>query len=127
MRRFVFVLPLLAAACATPREACISQASGDLRTLNLLISETQSNIARGFTYEVQQEIVTVKSTCEMTDKDGKTFSYPCDEVQTIDHRVPIAIDLNVEKAKLSSMLAQQKILQREVETAIQQCIAVHPE
>ncbi len=127
MRRILFVLPLLAAACATPREACISQASSDLRTLNSLIAETQANIARGFTYVTKQEVITTKSFCELTNQDGSISTYPCDDVETIEHREPVAIDLNVEQAKLSSMIQRQKVLESQVNAAVQQCVATYPE
>lgn len=127
MRRILFVLPLLAAACATPREACISQASADLRTLNALIAETQGNIARGFKYETKQEVITTKAFCELKNQDGTVSTYPCDDVETIERREPVAIDLNAEQSKLNSMIQRQKVLESQVNAAIQQCVAVHPE
>lgn len=127
MRRILFVLPLLAAACATPREACISQVGADLRTLNSLIAETQGNIARGFTYETKQEVITTKTFCEMKDQAGNVTTYPCDDVETIERREPVAIDLNAEQAKLNSMIQRQKVLESQVNAAIQQCVAIHPE
>ena len=46
------LVPVLAlAACQTPREACLSQASSRLRTVDALIRETQGNLDRGFAIE----------------------------------------------------------------------------
>ena len=59
MRPALMILPFLAlAACATPREQCIGQATRDLRVLNSLIAETQGNLARGYAIEEQQEVRT---------------------------------------------------------------------
>jgi len=127
MRHFILVLPLLAAGCATPREACIASASSDLRTLNALIAESQSTIARGFAYETRQEVVTRTEICTLRNSDETFTKYPCDKVETIERREPVAVDLNAEKAKLDSLIERQASLQTQVNAAVQQCVAVHPE
>jgi hypothetical protein len=127
MRRVFFLLPLLAVACATPREACIGQASRELGVVNALIAETQANLSRGYGVETRQEIVTTEKTCTVTNPDGSVVRFPCDEVETRDRRVPVAIDLNVEQAKLRSLQQRQAQMRSQTNAAIGQCIATYPE
>ncbi|WP_424178959.1 hypothetical protein [Yoonia sp. TsM2_T14_4] len=128
MRPTLMILPFLVlAACATPREHCISQATRDLRVLNSLIAETQGNLARGYAIEEQQEIRTIRQTCRGENSDGTTFRYSCDETETFTTNRPVAIDLNVEGAKLSSLIERRNQQQTTSDQVVLQCIAAHPE
>lgn len=128
MRPTLMILPFLVlAACATPREHCISQATRDLRVLNSLIAETQGNLARGYAIEEQQEIKTIRQTCRGENSDGTTFRYSCDETETFTTNRPVAIDLNVEGAKLSSLIERRNQQQTTSDQVVLQCIAAHPE
>jgi len=127
MRRTLLILPLLVAACATPREQCISDVTRELRVMTELVNETQANIQRGYAVAETQEVRTIRSTCTGENEDGSTFTFPCEETETIDRQVPVAIDLNAEQAKLTSLLERQSQLQRASDAAVQQCIAIHPE
>jgi hypothetical protein len=127
MRRTLLILPLLIAACATPREQCINDVTRDLRTISGLVNETQANITRGFAIAETQELRTIRTNCTGTNADGSTFTFPCEETETISREVPVAIDLNAERAKLESLLERQAQLQRAADPAVQQCIAIHPE
>lgn len=127
MRLAVLALPLLVAACATPREQCINDATRELRVVNELIAETQGNINRGYALAETQEVQVINSTCTGTNEDGSTFTFPCQETVTIDREVPVAIDVGAEQSKLQSLLDQQRRLQSAADAAIQQCIVIHPE
>ena len=128
MRAPVLLVPLLAlVACATPREQCISQGTRDLRVINSLISETQGNLSRGYALAEQQEVRVLRRSCEGTNADGSTFRFPCEETETFTRNVPVAIDLNAERAKLRSLQERQVLEQRRARAATQQCIAIHPE
>ena len=128
MRPTLMILPFLVlAACATPREHCISQATRDLRVLNSLIAETHGNLARGYAIEEQQEIRTIRHTCRGENSDGTTFRYSCDETETFTTNRPVAIDLNVEGAKLSSLIERRNQQQTTSDQVVLQCIAAHPE
>lgn len=128
MRPALMILPFLVlAACATPREQCIGQATRDLRVLNSLITETQGNLARGYAIDEQQEVRTIRKTCRSENSDGTTFRYRCDETETFTTRRPVAIDLNVERAKLESQLERRSQQQAAADQAVLQCIAIHPE
>jgi len=127
MRFLLFaVLPLLA-ACTTPREQCLSTVGVDLRVLNNLISETRSTIDRGFALETRQDIREVDTFCTTELPDGRMVQSTCQKVKIRDVRVPKAVDLNVEKAKLASLEERQQQLRANAAAARQQCIAANPE
>lgn len=128
MRPALFILPLvLLAACATPREQCISQVTKDARIQSSLINEVRANIARGYALEQQQEIRTVRRTCVGRNEDGTTFTFRCEETDTVTVNVPVAIDLNAERAKLASLEKRYAETQAAANQAVAQCIALNPE
>ena len=128
MRPALILLPLAAlAACATPREQCINAAVRDTRVLSALVAETEGNIARGYALSTEQEVRTVRTTCRGQNEDGTTFLFPCEEVQTVDRTVPVAIDLNAEQAKLASLRARLAAERASADATVAQCRAIHPE
>ena len=127
MRAAIFVLPLLAlAACATPREQCISDVTRDTKVLSHLINETRGNLARGYALDERQDVRTVRSTCRGRDEDGNIFRFRCDETNTFTTTVPVAIDLNAERAKLVSLEERFAQSQSASNQAVAQCIATNP-
>lgn len=127
MRLATLLFPLLVAACATPQESCISNAGRELRTIDRLVDQTRANLARGFALEERQEIRVVRDDCEGENEDGTTFTFSCDRTETFTRRVPVAIDLNAERAKLASLEERQLFLRSNLATAIAQCQAQFPE
>ena len=127
MRIITLALLPLVAACAAPREACIASANKDLRVINKLVTETRGNLVRGFAIETQQKIREVKTTCVSELPDGTEIRTACEEVDVRDVKVPVAIDLNAEKAKLASLEERQRALRADADTLRQQCIAANPE
>jgi hypothetical protein len=128
MKKSLILLPLLAlAACQTPREACISQATGQLNVINRLIAETEANIARGYGLAQRQEIVTRQDICVVTNEDGSESRFICDKQEIITIDEPVALDLRAEQAKLNSLRDQQAQLTRSTQQTIQACIAANPE
>lgn len=128
MRPALFILPLvLLAACATPREQCISKVTKDARIQSSLINEVRANIARGYALEQQQEIRTVRRTCVGRNEDGTTFTFRCEETDTVTVNVPVAIDLDAERAKLASLEKRYAETQAAANQAVAQCIALNPE
>ncbi len=128
MRLALFMLPLaVLTACATPREQCISQVTRDTRILSSLINETRANLARGYALEERQEVRTVRETCRGRNEDGTTFTFRCDETDTFTITVPVAIDLNAERAKLASLEERFAQTQAASNQAVLQCIAQNPE
>jgi hypothetical protein len=128
MRPALIILPLVAlAACATPREQCIGNVTRDTRVLSSLVNETQGNLARGYALEERQDVRTLRRTCRGRNEDGTTFTFRCDETETFTTTVPVAIDLNAERAKLASLEERFAQTQSSSNQAVAQCIAVHPE
>ena len=128
MRAALILLPLVAlAACGTPRERCINEVTSNQRTLNALIAETQANIDRGYALGEKSEVVTIDRTCKQTIEYGEEVRFPCDEVMTREYKVPVAIDLNAEQAKLQSLLQRREAMASTVQDGINQCVAIHPE
>lgn len=127
MRHVLFALPVLLVACATPQESCVNNASRDLRVLTGLIAETRGNLQRGFALVERQEFRTVRTTCKGENEDGSTFLFRCEKAKTVTRRLPVAIDLNAERAKLQSLEERQRQMQVNLQGAIAQCQAQFPE
>lgn len=128
MRPALILLPLaLLAACASPREQCISSVTRDTKVLGALINETRANLSRGYAIEERQEVRTVSDTCQGRNEDGSTFTFRCEETDTFTTRVPVAIDLNAERAKLASLEERFAQSQATSNQGVAQCIARHPE
>lgn len=129
MRPALILLPLiLATACATPREACISGVNSELRVINSLIAETRGNLARGYALEERSDVRIVRDTCETRDRTGAVIErVRCDRTETFTTEVPKAIDLNAERAKLTSLEERQMQMQVNAQAGIAQCVAANPE
>lgn len=128
MRLALLLAPLvILTACQTPRDACISNAMREQRTLNTLVEQTRANIARGYGLADQQEVRTRPDLCRGTDASGAPITVRCEKTEVTTVQVPVAIDLNAERAKLDSLLARQSQLERQTAAAIQQCAAAYPE
>jgi hypothetical protein len=127
MRLLVLSLPLIAVACSTPREVCISDANRELNIMNALVAETRGNLARGYALRTVETSYLVDSTCYRRDDSGEVKSYVCQETAIDTRQEPEAIDLNAEKAKLASLEERQAQMQANARAVVQQCIAAHPE
>lgn len=121
-RLSIFAL-LAVAACSTPQERCINGATRDLRTLDGLIATTQRNINRGFAIETQEFLDTEEQLCGVVDGE-EVF---CDVAVSNSREIPRAIDLNVEQAKLNSLLQKRTELQSRSVAVIAECRLRHPE
>lgn len=126
MRATLLIFPILLSACATPREACIAQVTQETRVLDALIVETRGNLERGFAIDEQEDIRTRRTFCTGRNEDGTTFRFRCEETDTVTVKVPVAIDLNAERAKLESLLQRQQQNQANAQAGIAQCQARFP-
>ncbi|WP_458791416.1 hypothetical protein [Yoonia sp. MH D7] len=126
--RFVTLalLPILA-ACATPREACLASVSNEQRVVQALIVETRGNLARGYAVETEQRVRKVPSRCSSKLPDGTVVRIRCSDVVVRDVTVPVAVDLNAERAKLVSLEERQQQMLSNANSARAQCIATYPE
>ena len=128
MKKTLILLPLLAiAACSTPREQCISNANGQLRTLDRLIDVASGNVQRGFALAEVQDVRVLRTTFQGTNEDGSTFRFPCEETETFTRREPVSINIVEERVKLAQLQDQRDSAARDVAARTQQCIAIHPE
>jgi hypothetical protein len=123
----------LLAGCGTPQERCIARETRDLRILDRLIAETEGNIARGYALEevtVWRDHVTTCLVAQPPNSDG-TPNPPvlqlCERERAETVTRPRAIDLNAERAKLSSMRDRRRDLARAAERAVAACRASFPE
>ena len=122
--RSYFILALLPlAACATPLERCIASATKELRVLSGLISSTQANINRGYAIVTENYFVTFEQVCGEVE-DEKVY---CDVPVAKSRDVPVAIDLNLEQAKLNSLLTKRAELADNAEAGIENCRIQYPE
>jgi hypothetical protein len=128
MRKTLILLPLLGlAACASPQQTCIGGVSRDLAVVNQLITQTELNIVRGYGTESRQEVRTIPRTCRDYRPVGTYEVDICDTTVVQNVSVPIALDLDAERAKLRQLQQQRDRLEAPTQTAIQQCIATYPE
>lgn len=72
-------------------------------------------------------MVVVRRSCTGTNEDGTTFTFGCDDTQRVSREVPVAIDLNAERAKLESLEQRQLQNQANITAGIAQCRAQFPE
>lgn len=121
MRRALLLIPLVLAACETPREACISNATLELATVSRLVAETRGNILRGYAIGTRQVVQTIPETCRTQNAEGLITTYPCDRTEIVDIDEPVAVNLNAERAKLDSLLERQAQMQRQSDAVIAQC------
>jgi hypothetical protein len=127
MKRLSIAALGLLAACGTPQEQCISRNTRDLRVVDRLISETQTNISRGYALEEVTVFETVRVPCPPTAPGGPAGPGFCyDQRPDTDYR-PRAIDLNAEAAKLESLKVKRESLARASEQVIAACRASYPE
>ncbi len=124
MKPMILLLALLLlAACATPREQCMSSATRDLRVLDRLIAESKANIERGYGYGTERFTNWQWGICGRY-RNG-TLAY-CWEPYDSFRRVPVAVDLSEEQRKLDSMIRRRNELAREVQPRIAACDATYP-
>ncbi len=111
------------AACATPQQRCVAQATADVRSLQAQIKTTEATIARGYALHRQSVPYTRTRICH--NKEGLAF--PCH--RTGFHRIetPVTVDIDNEKAKLAQMKAKlAKVLPKAL-AAAKQCRKTYPE
>lgn len=128
MRIALVTLPLLAlAACATPREACISQGTRDLRSLDRQIEAADLALSRGYVIETRERFGWVEETCRGTDESGERYTYECREPGWVETEVRVPINRPAEEARRNVLQSQRDALLRQAQPVIAACTAAHPE
>lgn len=128
MRPALFLIPLLGlAACATPQQQCLGAATRDARINAQLIAQTEANIERGFALRTEEQLRERNRLCRGETESGEAVVTRCETVDIRRVRVPVAIDLNAERAKLASLKQERARLATRTEAAVGQCRALYPE
>ncbi|MDP4032115.1 MAG: hypothetical protein Q8P60_04535 [Pseudorhodobacter sp.] len=132
--KYPLILCLLLAACGTPQENCIAGATRDLRVVDRLILETETNLRRG--YALQEVTVFRPVWVDCTPLPplpvaGQPAPIPrrqmCWDQRPETVTKPKAIDLEAESRKLTSLRAKRKALARQAEAMIADCRLRYPE
>ena len=109
-------------ACINEYEQCVRNNSKDLNVVNELISKSQTTLSRGYGFETLISTEVQEVICLTALGEQATCLV---EVGTT-YQSPVAVDLDVERRKLSQLLAQQKVLQTRLAQATKACAATYP-
>lgn len=122
--RLAFLFPLLLlAACATPVERCVNQASATYRAAFAELQQAEATLARGYALRRVQVSVPYFGRCR--DSDGEL--YPCfrERYQTVTRRENV--DLEQVRRRAQDLRNQLPGLQRSADAGATQCRAVYAE
>jgi len=119
---------LLLAACVDPRQACLNDASRDLRIVRDLIDDTEANLERGYAIRSETRIVQYTEFCfhHGKGKEHRHFRF-CNRSQPVTSRTPVAVDLDEEQRKLDALKRKELELQGQTKAAVQSCEKTNPE
>lgn len=121
--RFLPLLALLTlAACASPYERCVREATRDANTLSALIAEAEANLRRGYAVDERVEPRISYEYCF----NSRGIWTLCREQNLIRRDVPVAIDLEAEERKLAGMREKLTQLKAEAGPKIRACRAQFP-
>lgn len=118
------VLMLALAACATPQQRCINGQTRDLRVVNRLIAQLETDIARGYRL---QPTVTYMPQWRFCGPPRRHYgpSMCLDDIpQTVARPVPF--DIAEAKRQLAQLKAKRNELERKVWPAVEECRAAYP-
>lgn len=146
----ILALGLSLAACSTPQERCIADATHDLTVVTTLANRLQADLARGYGLQESQVVTPVWRPCGFPgggygphggyhargDHDGDHggvhahyYAAPdmCmeDDVRTV--QTPVAIDLVATRRQLDALRRKQAELSRAATPQVAQCQAQYPE
>ena len=114
---------VLLAACASPRERCLKDATRDLVVLDDLIVETRATIERGYALRTVAEPETFFRLCIGGPFDENVWGSFCRSTEWVERSEPVAVNLDDERAKLNSLLAKREDLVRRAALAQAACPA----
>jgi hypothetical protein len=124
-RKYLSLLLLPLAACATPQEQCVAAATQDLRVLDALIVETRANIQRG--YGVEEEIVPSNGFTYCFGNWGYNSGINfCSNPGTTTVERAVTIDLDEERKKLRGLEQSRRDAVTRTERALAACEARFP-
>jgi hypothetical protein len=122
-------LAALIAGCSTPRQRCEAQVTHDIAVLDRLIAETEATIARGYAIEVERVPYTQATGCWGWGRPPGWGGDPgfCTRTATRTERREVAVDLDVERAKLASMRDDRARRAAAAGPALAACAARYPD
>ena len=123
--RQLLIIPfmLLLVACA-PREACLSNATRELLTVRSLISVSEGNLSRGYGLRPTETSTEYLAICPGTGGKYGPIVW-CENTHTSVKKVPVALDLAVQRRKLRDLRQKESQLAGVSKVAIQQCEQQH--
>ena len=118
-----FAVLFLLAACATPAERCLSDASAAYRAALTEQGRIAQDLGRGYTYRTKFERVTRWVTC----RGPNGAPYPCrdSDMQPVTRKVPV--DRAALQARLDGIVARLPALRQAAAADQAQCRALYPE
>lgn len=132
MSRALILLPLIAlAACGTPQERCINNATSDTRTLQNLLAQVNGNLARGYSYETYEVSDMRWERCGFNTfqgADGRIIQRPrmCLEDYTTTRQRPVPIDPAIETRMRDNLMDKINAQRPQMDAAIAACRAAYP-
>ncbi|MFZ5963302.1 excinuclease ABC subunit B [Thalassococcus sp. BH17M4-6] len=113
---------LMLAACATPREACETDAAAPYRAALAEQARNARDLERGFVYKTRFEKVTRRATCRI----AGGGVYPCfrEDMQPVTRKVPV--DVRALTARQRELARALPGLRRTASTETAQCHALYP-
>ncbi len=126
MRRFALLACLAAlglTACASPYERCMAPVTSEIRKIDRLIAEVETDIARGYRLVPQHEWQRRVGFCATTDNRSRV----CFVDDAIVVNRPQAIDRAAERSKLAGLQERRAELEAEARRQRSICAAAHPQ
>jgi len=123
MKSIAPILGLLClAACTSPQQRCVEDATRDLQVLDRLIVETQQNISRGFA--IEEEVVPRVGINYCFGSYGNTAGVSfCTSNSTSTRTTPVAINIEAEREKLADLQESREAAAARSAQALAQCEA----
>lgn len=117
-------LSLALAACATPQQQCINRETRDLRVVNSLIAQLETNIARGYT--LVPSVTYMPQWVFCGPPHGKYGPGMClDTIPTTVAR-PASFDIAEAQRQLAQLKQKRRELEQRASSAVAQCRAAYP-
>ena len=110
------------AACATPEERCVIDATRELRTVEGLIAETQANLQRGYAIDRTAERRPRLTFCSGSYRSHTGVSF-CTTEDIVYRDEPVAIDPDAERRKLGLLRGRKAELEQRAARDVAACRA----
>lgn len=120
MRLSLILLALTLAACASPQERCVLNATKELRTVDGLIAESEANLARGYAIDRELERRPRLTFCAGGIRSNVGLSF-CRDTDVYVRDRPVALDPEAERRKLALLRDRKARLEAASSQAVAAC------